>query len=147
LFITHVPYKGGVPAMYELLGGQISVMFGGLATTFPNIRNGRTRALAISSVRRATVLPEVPTMAEAGLPGYEAIGWFALFAPAGTSGDIIGRVQGEVARAMKVPEFRERFLNEGAVPVGGPPAQLDKLVRGEIAMWARLVKEAKIKVD
>jgi tripartite-type tricarboxylate transporter receptor subunit TctC len=89
----------------------------------------------------------VQTVGEQGLKGYEAQGWFALFAPAGTSGEIIGRIQGEVARAMKVPEFRERFLNEGAVPVGGPPAQLDKLVRGEIAMWARLVKDAKIKVD
>ena len=80
LYLTHVPYKGGVPAMYELLGGQISIMFGSLATAIPNIRNGRIRALAVTSGRRAVALPEVPTMAEAALPGYEAIGWFALFA-------------------------------------------------------------------
>jgi tripartite-type tricarboxylate transporter receptor subunit TctC len=101
----------------------------------------------MTTAERSPALPNVQTVGEQGLKGYEAQGWFALFAPAGTSGEIIGRIQGEVARAMKVPEFRERFLNEGAVPVGGPPAQLDKLVRGEIAMWARLVKEAKIKVD
>ena len=145
--LTQVPYKGGGQAMTGVLTGETQVMFATIETVMAQIRAGKLRAVAMTTAERSPALPNVQTVAEQGLKGYEAQGWFALFAPAGTSGDIIGRIQGEVARAMKVPEFRERFLNEGAVPVGGPPAQLDKLVRGEIAMWARLVKEAKIKVD
>ena len=145
LFITHVPYKGGVPAMYELLGGQISVMFGGLATTFPNIRNGRTRALAISSVRRATVLPEVPTMAEAGLPGYEAIGWFALFAPAHTPGAVIHKINAETVAMFTQREIRERFVAQGAEFSTSTPAELDDRVRKEIAKWGTVIRGAGIK--
>jgi tripartite-type tricarboxylate transporter receptor subunit TctC len=101
----------------------------------------------MTTAERSPALPDVATVGEQGLKGYQAQGWFALFAPAGTSGEIVNRIQSEVARAMKVPEFRARFLSEGAVPVGGTPADLDRLVRSEITMWARLVKEAKIKVD
>jgi tripartite-type tricarboxylate transporter receptor subunit TctC len=145
--LTQVPYKGGGQAMTGVLTGETQVMFATIETVMAQIRAGKLRAVAMTTAERSPALPNVQTVGEQGLKGYEAQGWFALFAPAGTSGEIIGRIQGEVARAMKVPEFRERFLNEGAVPVGGPPAQLDKLVRGEMAMWARLVKEAKIKVD
>ncbi len=145
LFMTHVPYKGGVPAMYELLGGQISVMFGGLTTAFPNIRNGRTRALAISSAQRAAVLPEVPTMAEAALPGYEAIGWFALFAPAQTSGTVIHKINAETVAMFTQREIRERFLAQGADFSPSTPSELDDRVRREIAKWRGVIRAADIK--
>jgi tripartite-type tricarboxylate transporter receptor subunit TctC len=127
-----------------LLGGQISVMFGGLATTFPNIRNGRTRALAISSLRRATVLPEVPTMAEAGLPGYEAIGWFALFAPAHTPGTVIHKINSETVAMFTQREIRERFVAQGAEFSTSTPAELDDRVRKEIAKWGTVIRGAGI---
>ncbi|MBC7779060.1 MAG: tripartite tricarboxylate transporter substrate binding protein [Proteobacteria bacterium] len=145
--LTQVPYKGGGQAMTGVLTGETQVMFATIETVMGQIRAGKLRAVAMTTVGRSPALPAVPTVAEQGLSGYEAQGWFALFAPAGTSTDIVNRVQGEVARAMTVAEVRERFLAEGAVPVGGTPAQLDKLVRSEIAQWARIVKQAGIKVD
>jgi tripartite-type tricarboxylate transporter receptor subunit TctC len=145
--LTQVPYKGGGQAMTGVLTGETQVMFATIETVMAQIRAGKLRAVAMTTAERSPALPDVATVGEQGLKGYQAQGWFALFAPAGTSGEIVNRIQSEVARAMKVPEFRARFLSEGAVPVGGTPADLDRLVRSEITMWARLVKEAKIKVD
>lgn len=144
LFLTHVPYKGGVPAMYELLGGQISIMFGSLATAFPNIRNGRVRALAVTSLQRVAILPQLPTMAEAALPGYEAIGWFALFAPAQTSGTVVHKIHTETVLLMGQRETRERFLAQGAEFAPSTPAELGKRVRSEIAKWQLVIRVAGI---
>lgn len=145
--LTQVPYKGGGSAMAGVMTGETQVMFATIETVMGQIRAGKLRALAMTTTERSPALPDVPTVGEQGLKNFNAQGWFALFAPAGTSSIIINRIQGEVANAMKIPEFRERFLRDGAVPVGGTPAQLDKLVRSEIAMWTRLVKEAKIVVN
>lgn len=144
LFLTHVPYKGGVPAMYELLGGQISIMFGSLATAIPNIRNGRARALAVTSLQRVATLPEMPTMAEAALPGYEAIGWFALFAPAQTSGTVIHKINTETVLLMSQREMRERFLAQGAEFAPSTPAELGDRVRSEIVKWRGVIRAAGI---
>jgi len=144
LYLTHVPYKGGVPAMYELLGGQISIMFGSLATTIPNIRNARIRALAVTSSRRAVALPEVPTMAEAALPGYEAIGWFALLAPAQTSGTVINRINAETVAMLNQREIRERFLAQGAEFAPSTPGELGDRVRSEIVKWSGVIRAAGI---
>lgn len=144
LHLTHVPYKGGVPAMYELLGGQISVLFNSVATAFPNIRNGRVRALAVTAARRSSALPGVPTMAEAALPGYEAIGWFALFAPAHTSGTVIHRVNAETVALLGRREIRERFLAQGAEFAPSTPAELDDRVRREIDRWRGVIRAAGI---
>jgi tripartite-type tricarboxylate transporter receptor subunit TctC len=144
LYLTHIPYKGGVPAMYELLGGQISIMFGSLATAIPNIRNGRIRALAVTSGRRAVALPEVPTMAEAALPGYEAIGWFALFAAAQTSGTVIHKINAETVAMLNQRDIRERFLAQGAEFAPSTPAELDDRVRREIAKWRGVIRAAGI---
>lgn len=145
LHLTHVPYKGGVLAMYELLGGQISVMFGSMATSFANIRNGRIRALAVTSAQRTVALPEVPTMAEAALPGYEAIGWFALFAPGQTSGTVINKINAETVTMLTQREIRERFLAQGAEFAPSTPAELGDRVRREIAKWREVVRAADIK--
>lgn len=144
LYLTHVPYKGGVPAMYELLGGQISIMFGSLATAIPNIRSGRIRALAVTSGRRAVALPEVPTMAEAALPGYEAIGWFALFAPAQSSGTVIHKINAETVAMLNQRDIRERFLAQGAEFAPSTPAELDDRVRREIDKWRGVIRAARI---
>jgi tripartite-type tricarboxylate transporter receptor subunit TctC len=145
--LTQVAYKGGGAAMTGVLTGETQVMFATIETVMGQIRAGKLRPLAVTTAQRTPALPDVQTVGEQGLKGYEVQAWFALFAPSGTPGDIVNRLQTEVARAMTVPEFRERFLSEGAVPVGGPPAQLDKLVRGEISMWTRLVKEAGIRLE
>jgi tripartite-type tricarboxylate transporter receptor subunit TctC len=144
LFLTHVPYRGGVPAMYELLGGQISIMFGSLATAIPNIRNGRIRALAVTGLQRAAALPEVPTMAAAALPGYEAIGWFALFAPARTSGTVVNRINAETVAMMNQQDIRERFLAQGAEFAPTTPAELGDRVRSEIGKWRGVIRAAGI---
>ena len=144
LHLTHVPYKGGVPAMYELLGGQISVLFNSVATAFPNIRNGRVRALAVTAARRSSALPGVPTMAEAALPGYEAIGWFALFAPAQTSGTVIHKINAETAALLTQRDIRDRFLAQGAEFRPSTPTELDERVRRELPKWREVIRAAGI---
>ena len=142
LFLTHVPYRGGALAMYELLGGQISVMFGSVATSYANIRNGRIRALAVTGAKRTVALPDVPTMSEAALPGYEAIGWFALFAPAHTPGTVINRISTETVAMLNQRELRERFLAQGAEFAPSTPGELGDRVRQEILKWSEVVRAA-----
>ncbi len=144
IFMTHVPYKGGVPAIYELMGGQISVMFGSLATAFPNIANGRVRALAVTSVKRALAVPQVPTMQEAGLPNYEAAAWFALFAPAQTPGTVINKLNAETVAMLSQRALRERFLTQGAEVKVSTPGELHDRIRTEMAKWSAVIKAANI---
>lgn len=144
LFLTHVPYKGGVPALYELIGGQISVMFGSLSTAFPSIQNGRVRALAVTSAQRAVAAPQVPTMSEAGIAGYEAVAWFALFAPAQTSGTVINRLSAETVAMLNHRDIRSRFLAQGAEVMPSTPGELGDRVRAELVKWAAVVKAAGI---
>lgn len=145
LFLTHVPYRGGALAMYELLGGQISVMFGSVATSYANVRNGRIRGLAVTGTRRTVALPEVPTMSEAALPGYEAIGWFALFAPAHTPGAVINKINAETVAMLSQREIRERFLAQGAEFAPSTTAELGERVRQEIVKWGEVVRAAGVK--
>jgi tripartite-type tricarboxylate transporter receptor subunit TctC len=142
LFLTHVPYKGGAPAIYELIGGQISILFSSVATAAPAVRAGRVRALAVTGLKRSPVLPALPTMAEAALPGYEAIGWFALFAPAQTSGTVIHRIGTETLLMPKQREIRERFEAYGAEFQPSSPAELDERVRREIVKWREVLRAA-----
>ena len=144
LHLTHVPYKGGVPALYELLGGQISIMFGSLSTAFPNIQNGRVRALAVTSAQRAMAAPQVPTMSEAGIACYEAVAWFALFAPAQTSGTVINRLNAETVAMLNQRDIRARFLAQGAEFMPSTPGELGDRVRAELVKWAAVVKAAGI---
>lgn len=144
LHLTHVPYKGGVPALYELLGGQISIMFGSLSTAFPNIQSGRVLALAVTSAQRAMAAPQVPTMSEAGIAGYEAVAWFALFAPAQTSGTVINRLNAETVAMLNQRDIRARFLAQGAEFTPSTPGELGDRVRGELVKWAAVVKAAGI---
>lgn len=144
LYLTHVPYKGGAPALYELLGGQISVMFGSLTTVFPNVHRGRVRALAVTSAQRAVVLPQLPTMSEAGIAGYEAVAWFALFAPAQTSGTVINKLNAETVAMLSHRDIRARFLAQGAEVASSTPGELGDRTRAELVKWAAVIKAAGI---
>jgi tripartite-type tricarboxylate transporter receptor subunit TctC len=145
--ITHVPYKGSGPAMTGLLGGEIEMIFEGLGSAASHIRGGSIRALAVTSPRRSPAFPEIPTMAEAGLPGFESLSWYGLWAPAGTPPEILQRMHAEVVRALASPELRTVWQNQGAEPGGEPSAQFKAFIRAEIEKWGKMVREAKIAID
>jgi len=144
LFLTHVPYKGGSPAVFELVGGQVSIMFGSLTTAHLHIRSERVRALAVTSIKRATAAPQVPTMQEAGIANYESVGWFAMFAPAQTSGVVINKLSTEITAMFNQRDLRERFLAQGAEVAPSSPGELGDRVRTELVKWAAVVKAAGI---
>ncbi len=144
LFLTHVPYKGGSPAIYELVGGQVSIMFGSLTTAHQHIRSGRVRALAVTSKKRNRAVPQVPTMEEAGVADYEALAWFALFAPAHTPGLIINKLNSEIDAMLNHRELRERFLAQGAEVTPSSPGELADRVRSEIVKWRSVIRAAGI---
>ena len=145
--MTHVPYKGSAPAIADLLGGQVQLMFDNLPSALPQIRAGKLRALAVTSSQRAAALPDVPTIAESGLPGYEASSWFGLLAPAGTPADIVAKINGEVARWLASPEAKEKLLAQGANAAGGTPEDFVRHIAAETAKWQKVVKESGAKVD
>jgi len=142
--MTHVPYKGGGPALNDLLGGQIGVYFSGISSALPYVKEGRLRGVAVTSAKRTAVMPELPTVAESGLPGYEVGNWYAIVAPTGTAPAIIARLNGEIVRALAAAEVKKRFLELAADPIGSAPAELAKYNRSEIAKWARALKAAGI---
>ena len=145
--MTHVPYKGSAPAIADLLGGQVQLMFDNLPSALPQIRAGKLRALAVTSSQRAAALPDVPTIAESGLPGYEASSWFGLLAPAGTPADIVAKINGEVARWLASPEAKEKLLAQGANAAGGTPEDFARHIATETAKWQKVVRESGAKVD
>lgn len=147
LKMTHVPYKGSAPALVDMLAGQIEVMTGTMITVIPYVRDGRLRALGVTSLKRAAVAPELPTIAEAGLPGYEAVQWYGLLAPGATPREIIAKLNEAVARATQDAAIRKRFLDDGVEPVGGTPEEFAALIRSDTAKWAAVVKDANIKAD
>lgn len=146
--LAHVPYKGGGPALVDLLGGRVPVMVSGTQGALPFIRNGKARALAVTTPRRLSALAEVPTVAEAlGLPGYEAVNWQGLFAPAGTPPAVVNRLAEATIAQLNLPEVRARLAELGYDPVGNTPAVFAKLVLAEHRKWTTLVKAAGIKPE
>ena len=145
--MTHVPYKGSAPALQDLLGGQVQVMFDNLPPSLPQIKGARLRALAVTSLTRAPALPDVPTIAESGLPGFEASSWFGILAPAGTPPAIIAKVNAEVAKWLASPEGKEKLVAIGANAAGGSPEDFARHIQTETAKWAKVVKESGAKVD
>lgn len=145
--MVHVPYKGTGPALAELLGGHLSVMFDVIMTTLPHMQAGKLRTLGISSLQRSPITPNVPTIAETGYPGYEAMVWFGLFAPAGTPPEVIRRINEETARALRTPGMRELLASQGLEVVASSPAEFGNRVSTEIAKWRKVVLEAGIKLD
>lgn len=154
LFVTlakinmgHVPYKGGGPAMVGVMSGETQVIFPTMQSALPHVRSGRLRALAVSTAERSPATPDLPTIAESGLPGYEAIGWYGMLAPAGTPQSAIERMHAEVVKILTSPELKKQLAIEGAVAVGNRPAEFDKFIREEIAKWSKLVRELKIRIE
>ena len=145
--MTHIPYKGSAPALADLLGGQVQLMFDNLPPSLPQIKGGKLRALGVTSAARAPALPDTPTIAESGLPGFEASSWFGLLAPAGTPPAIIAKLNTEIAKWLASPEAREKLVAIGANIAGGTPEDFARHIRVETAKWAKVVKESGAKVD
>ncbi len=144
---VHVPYKGTGAAIVDLIGGQVPLCFCTLPSVFPHVKTGRLRALAVTIARRTPAAPDIPTVAEAGVPGYEMSQWYGLLAPAGTPMPIIERLNSEVGKALKHPELRSRLQSDGAEAVGSSPQEFGTFFKAEIAKWTRIVQRAGIRAD
>ena len=138
--LVHVPFKGNAEVLNALLGGHVKVHFALSASTLQHVRSGAVRVLAVTTEKRMESLPDVPTIAELGYPGFEISSWQALFAPAGTPKDVIAKINGETTRLLANPEVRARIIKEGADPVGSSPEQFDKRIRGEVEKWNKVIK-------
>ena len=145
--LQHVPYKGGAPAIADLLGGQITIMFDNVPPLLPHVQAGKMRPLAVTSLKRISVLRDVPTLDEAGLKGFDSVAWNGVLAPAGTPKEIVARLNTEILRILGMPDVRERLSSQGADPVGGTPEQFAGLIRDEIRKWAKVVKDSGARVD
>jgi tripartite-type tricarboxylate transporter receptor subunit TctC len=145
--VIHVPYKGGGPALSDVVAGQVQALFSLALAASPQIKAGRVRALATTGAKRSTVVPDLPTVAEAGLPGFEVIGWFGWLAPAATPKPIVTRLHGELVRALKLPDVRERLLSQGTEPVGDSPQEFAAFMKSEYAKWAKVIRAAHIKIE
>ena len=145
--IVHVPYKGGGPMLIDLMGGQVQVAFDNLPSSINHIRAGKIRALAVTTAKRWPAAPDIPTMAEAGVPGYESGAWFGLLAPANTPKPIVEMLQKHVAAILKLPEVEKMFLEQGAEPVGNTPEQFAKVIASELQKWAKVAAATGVKLD
>jgi len=145
--LTTVPYKGAAPAITDLIGGQIDVMFTTVASAASLVENGQLRAIAVTSAERSPAFPQLPTVNEAGVPGYTAESWYGLFAPAGTAADVIDRLNKAAAVAVQSEAFKKLGVNEGLAVVARPPEELDRYLRGEEERWRRVIQDAGIKVE
>jgi tripartite-type tricarboxylate transporter receptor subunit TctC len=142
---VHIPYKGNAPALTDLLGGHVDLVYNGLTSALPFIKSGKLRALAVTSLNRSGALPDVPTLDEAGLKGFQAVAWNGLTAPARTPQAVVAKVNADVMKIMKSPELAERLKAEGSDPVGSTPERYAAFLREEIAKWGKVIKAAGIK--
>jgi tripartite-type tricarboxylate transporter receptor subunit TctC len=147
VFMLHIPYRGSAPAMTDLLAGQVQLMFADAPTALPQVKSGRVKALAVGSPKRSALAPELPTMIEAGVPGYEAYSWAGIWVPAATPKDIVAKIHADVMKAFSDPATRERLLGQGAEVAPGTPEQFGAFVKTEMAKWAAVIKRAGIKPD
>jgi len=145
--LTHVPYKGAAPALTDLLGGQVQLMFATIISVGPHLPSGRVRPIAVTSAKRSPTLPELPTVAESGVPGFEATAWFMLMAPAKTPPALVERIYRDTAEVLGRRDVKERYAKEGAEPVGNTPAQALSYLKSEIARWGKVVTAAKIQPE
>ena len=145
--MTHVPYKGSAPALMDLVGGNLQVMFDAWASSGPFVKDGKTRLLAVTTAQRSKILPDVPTVAESGLPGYEAMPWLGFVAPAGTPAAAVNRFHAELTEVLKEPEVQERFRNLGLDIIGNTPEQFADFIKKDIVKWAKVVKDSGARAD
>jgi tripartite-type tricarboxylate transporter receptor subunit TctC len=145
--ITHVPYKGGSPAMIDVISGQIQMLYSTILQSHTHIAAGRLRPLAVTTAKRSRAMPELPTMAEAGVKGYEVAGWYGVVAPAQTPKPIITRLNQEIVRALRMPDVGEKMAADGSEPVGSTPEQFGAHIKAEVAKWRDLIQKAGIRAD
>ncbi len=145
--IVHVAYKGSGPALVDLISGQVHFMFPNLVNSLPHIAVGRLRALAVTGAKRATAAPHIPTLVEAGVPGYAVMSWYGMLAPAGTPQAVVARLNSELVKVLRSPDVKERLAGQGADPAGGSPEEFSAFLKEEIAKWGKVVKEAGISAE
>jgi len=145
--MNHIPYKGAGPAMQDLLAGQVDLMFDGMGSSAPQIRGGKLRPLAVTTTTRSPAFPDVPTVQEAGVPGYEVTTWYGLWAPAGTPPDIVNKLQAEVTKALLKQDIKEIWAAQGASSGGNTPEQFTVFIRNEVVKWAKVVKDSGARID
>ena len=145
--IAHIPYKGSAPAISDLVSGQVQLMFDTVTAGLPQVAAGKTRALAVTTAKRSSALPDVPTLNETVLPGFDVGTWFGLLAPAGTPSDVVNKLSAKVAQIVNIPEVRAQLLSTGAEPIGNSPAEMSAQIKKELAGFAALLKQIKLKVE
>jgi tripartite-type tricarboxylate transporter receptor subunit TctC len=145
--MTYIPYKGGELALIDLIAGQVDLVFSNALSSLPHVRSGRVRPLAVTSAGRYSAAPEIPTVAESGVPGFEAVNWYGWLAPAGAPAAIVSRLNTEIGNAVRAPDMQQRFARDGAEPVTSTPAQFSERVVSEVARWRKVVKEANLRVE
>ena len=145
--LVHIPYKGSAGVLADVMGGQISVTIDNMPVYLPQVKAGKIRALAVSPAKRSPAAPDLPTIAESGVPGYDSGAWFGLLAPAGTQKAIVDKLAIETSRILKLPDVSRRISELGADPVGGTPQQFTALIKSEIAKWAKVIKEANVELQ
>jgi tripartite-type tricarboxylate transporter receptor subunit TctC len=145
--MTHVPYKGAAPAVVDLIGGHVSLMFDNLSSALPNIKSARVRALAVTTLKRSPLVPQLPTISESGLKGFDISTWFGIFAPAGTPPDVVAKLNAEVVRILYTPEMKERLALLGAEPAGNRPEEFAAFIKTEIPKYAKVIKASGARAD
>lgn len=145
--IVSIAYKGGGPAVIDLIAGNVQMYFSTIPAALPQVKAGRLRALAVTSTKRVNEIPDIPTVAESGLPGFEVVAWFGLFAPAKTPEPVLSKLNVEVVRILRTSEMRDKMSGHGLIPGGGTAKELGEFLRAEIAKWAKLIKEANIRIE
>jgi len=145
--LVHVPYRGSSQALTALISGETQMMFGSMTSTLPFVKSGRLRAIAVTGAKRSLAAPEVPTVAEAAFPGFEAVTWYGLFVPAGTPAAIVSKLNAEVVKILRAPDFRDWLVAQGADPVGSTPDELAAFVKTELVKYAKIVKDSGMRPD
>jgi tripartite-type tricarboxylate transporter receptor subunit TctC len=145
--MTHIPYKGTAPAITDILAGNVSLMFNSMPSVLPHVDAGKLRGIAVSSAKRSQARPDIPTVAEAGVPGFDYVTWYGLFAPAATPRDVIAKINAEVVKMLAAPELSKRFASMGAEPESTTPEQLAKYMRNEYENWVKVIKAANIRLE
>ena len=145
--MEHIAYKSSPLAHIDIIGGQVHAMFDAMPTALPQVKAGKLRALAVTTARRSSQLPELPTVAEAGVPGFEAAGWFGFAAPAGTPKDVVNKLNREIVRILNLPDVKERLIAQGAEPVGDTPEEFAKYIKAEAAKWGKVIRTLNLKIE